>query len=234
MNVRSPRLRSIYADISPSYEVVNHAMTMGLDMLWRRSAADTAVQGGGTRWLDACTGTGEMAAILNHRSNQSMTTIVASDFSMNMISQALAKKHNRRTRFVLAEVASSPFADNCFDLVTTAFATRNLNPDRDSLLKCFREFHRILKPGGRYVSLETSQPRSRPLRLLFHLYVRLAVRPLGYMIARSRPGYDYLSKTIIRFHSAEDLAGILEEAGFSAVDYRRMMFGAVAVHRAVK
>ena len=229
----SKGLRKTFAEISPTYELANHAMTLGLDILWRNKAANTASAEGGSRWLDVCTGTGEMANHLARRA-QDCVTIVAADFSVPMMREATTKPQANHTTFVLADAKSLPFLDSTFDLVTTAFATRNLNVNRQLLVQAFAEFHRVLRPGGRYVSLETSQPPSRPVRKFFHLYVRLAVRPLGYTISRSRSGYGYLSYTIPRFYGAEDLAGILREASFTNVTYQRLLLGAVAIHKAVK
>lgn len=226
-------LRKAFAEISPTYELINHAMTLGLDIVWRNRAAKVATAAGGGLWLDVCTGTGEMANYLARRAHDGVM-IVAADFSMPMMREAMTKRQANRICFLLAEAKSLPFPDDTFDLVTTAFATRNLNVARQSLVQSFGEFNRVLRPAGLYVGLETSQPPSRLIRKLFHLYVRLAVRPLGYTISRSRSGYAYLSHTIPRFYPAEDLADILTEAGFTDVTYQRLLSGAVAIHKASK
>jgi demethylmenaquinone methyltransferase/2-methoxy-6-polyprenyl-1,4-benzoquinol methylase len=98
----------------------------------------------------------------------------------------------------------------------------------------FREFHRVLKPGGRFVNLETSQPHLRPVRFFFRIYVRAFVLPVGRRLSGSREGYAYLSSSIPQFYPPEELAGLLKEAGFSGVTFRRFLFGASAVHIAVK
>jgi demethylmenaquinone methyltransferase/2-methoxy-6-polyprenyl-1,4-benzoquinol methylase len=136
--------------------------------------------------------------------------------------------------YVLAEAAALPFPDASFDLLTVAFATRNLNLSRAVLSGTFREFRRALKPGGRFVNLETSQPRFRPVRHLFRAYVRTFVRPVGCCLSGSSAGYAYLSSSIRQFYPAEELAAILKEAGFSRVTFRRFFFGASAVHVAIK
>jgi demethylmenaquinone methyltransferase/2-methoxy-6-polyprenyl-1,4-benzoquinol methylase len=139
-----------------------------------------------------------------------------------MIRKASEKREAREIAFILADAKSLPFADNTFDLVTTSFATRNLNVNRCGLIESFIEFHRILKPGGRFVSIETSQPPSRPIRKLFHLYVRLTVRPLGYVISRSRAAYAYLSCTMHNFYTADELTDVMREAGFVQVSFQRL------------
>lgn len=229
----SEGVQRLFPEVARNYELVNHAMTLGLDILWRRKTAQVAANGGGSRWLDVCTGTGEMAIYLGRLARHE-TVVMATDFSLPMIRKATKKRDAREIAFILADAKSLPFADNTFGLVTTSFATRNLNVNRRSLIESFREFHRILKPGGRFVSIETSQPPSRPIRKLFHLYVRLTVRPLGYLISRSRAAYTYLSNTVQRFYTADELADVMREAGFAQVSFRRLTLGAAAIHKAIK
>jgi demethylmenaquinone methyltransferase/2-methoxy-6-polyprenyl-1,4-benzoquinol methylase len=92
----------------------------------------------------------------------------------------------------------------------------------------------VLRPGGVLVNVETSQPRSRVFRGLFHAYIKAVVKPIGSRISGYRPGYAYLASTIPRFYAPEDLARILEEAGFSSLAWKRMLWGITAIHRGVK
>ena len=183
----SEGVRKIFAEVPRTYELVNHLLTFGMDMVWRRRAVRIAVKDGGSRWLDVCSGTGETAAYLSRRAPAG-TEVFAADFSEPMLRQAAMKPEAGRIEFLRAEADDLPFDDNSLDLVTISFATRNINTSRNGLLRCFREFHRVLKPGGRFVNLETSQPSSRLLRSLLHVYVRLVVRRLGGAISGSDPG----------------------------------------------
>ena len=229
----SKGIRKVFSEVPYTYELVNHILTWGLDILWRRKAAKVATMEGGTRWIDICSGTGEMAVYLSRLAKRK-TMVVAADFSIPMISKAIVKPEADQIVFILADANVLPFRDGTFDLVTIAFATRNINVSRNILFQCFREFYRILKPGGRLVNLETSQPSSRLVRGLFHLYVRLAVRPLGYIISGSRAGYAYLSHTIPRFYSAGEFVDIIRHIGFVEVTFNHMMLGASAIHKAIK
>lgn len=229
----SKGLRNVFSEVAGRYELVNHAMTWGLDIVWRRKAARLAAAQGGTRWMDMCSGTGEMAVYLDRLAG-GKAEVVAADFSMPMISKAAAKPDAQKVLFTLADAKSLPFPDASFDLVTISFATRNMNLDRENLTRCFSEFHRVLRPGGRFVNVETSQPPSGLVRKLFHFYVRITVKPLGRIISGSSAGYTYLSRTIPRFYEAEELADIMRQAGFPKVGFQRMMFGVVAIHQAVK
>ncbi|MDD5093210.1 MAG: ubiquinone/menaquinone biosynthesis methyltransferase [Dehalococcoidia bacterium] len=194
----SESIQNLFVDIPPNYELINHLITFGQDICWRKKAAKAAASGGGSMWLDACGGTGEMAACLCHLAQEN-TKIIVADFSLPMMSKAMQKPELKGVDFTLADVRHLPFQDNSFDAVTIAFATRNLNSSRDNLLRCFAEFNRVLRPGGRLVILETSQPTSKVIRWLFHVYVRLAVRPLGWLISGSNAAYTYLSSSMRRF-----------------------------------
>jgi len=226
-------IQKIFAEAAHTYELVNHILTWGMDIQWRRRSVKTATMGGGTKWMDVCSGTGEMAAYLS-RLAKNGTTVVSADFSFPMLHEATKKPEADRISFTLADASALPFDDETFDLITISFATRNLNTSRDALLRCFREFHRVLRPGGRFVNLETSQPASAVIRRLFHLYIRTAVASIGSMISGSKSGYTYLSHTIPRFYNAVELADILRQAGFPEVIFHNMMFGMAAIHKAVK
>lgn len=226
-------IRAFYKEVPRTYEAVNHVLTLGLDAAWRRKAARWAAEGGGGAWLDVCSGTGEMAVYLRRLAPPG-TRICASDFSPEMLAVARSKPEAAGIEFVEADVTRLPFQDASFDLVTISFAVRNIAVTREHFRDALREIQRVLKPGGRCVSVETSRPRSRVVRGLYHAYVRAAVRPLGQAISGARAPYAYLSRSIPRFCTADEYAGLLKEAGFSAVEVRPVTMGVVAIHRAVK
>ena len=231
--MKPKEIQKIFSEAAHSYETVNHVLTMGLDMSWRKKAAKHAVQGGGTRWLDVCSGTGNMAALLS-KLGEEKTAIVSQDFCLAMMNKARLKPEAEKISFCISNACKLPFPDNTFDLVTISFATRNINENQDVLVQYFREFYRILRPGGRFVNLETSQPQSKIIRKVFHFYIRLIVAPIGCLISGSKTAYKYLSYSIPLFYSAEELSNILYKAGFKTVSFSRLTFGACAVHTSVK
>lgn len=226
-------IRKIFSEVPETYELVNHVLTFGLDILWRRKAAKMAAQGDGQMWMDVCCGTAEMAIYLKQLAPKE-TRVFACDFSFPMIRKALQKKEASEITFILSDINTLPFSDNTFDLVTISFALRNINLDKEKFLRALKEINRILKPGGRFVAVETSQPSSRLIRKLYHAYVRLAVKPIGQLISGSKSAYTYLSSTIPRFYPAEEFAGILKQAGFAQVSFQRLLLGVTAIHLAVK
>jgi demethylmenaquinone methyltransferase/2-methoxy-6-polyprenyl-1,4-benzoquinol methylase len=232
MEIKSEKrqpLQDLFAEVAPTYERVNRALTFGLDVRWRRKAARIAADGSGGLWMDVCSGTGETAA--NLRALAPLPTrIISLDFCPPMLASAAAKPGGRAIDFVLGDVKALPFPDASLDLITISFATRNINLSREILTRTFAEFRRVLKPGGRFVNVETSQPGLKIVRVLFHAYVRLAVRRVGTLISGSRAGYAYLEATIPKFYSAAELTAIMREAGFAEVRVKRFMLGAAAIH----
>jgi len=241
-------VRKIYREVAPTYELVNHVLTFGMDILWRKRAARLAAKIRANekhasrtsrpfRILDMCCGTGEMVrdlAVRMHGKTAPKAKIYAADGSPSMISRAKNKKHLRTVTFILADAGRLPFPDRTFDLITVSFSTRNLNPNPQAMLSYLQEFIRILKPGGTFLNLETSQPPLPIIRALYHLYIRSVVKPLGYLISGSRGGYNYLSYTMPRFYDAQGFSSLCRRAGFSFVRHRLLFFGVAAIHAAQK
>lgn len=226
-------IQKLYSDVARTYELVNHVLTFGLDRVWRSKAARVASRKGGTHWLDVCSGTGEMALNLSRLAHKN-GKIISVDFSSPMLARGREKRYIPNLSPVIAEASFLPFPDNTFDLVTISFATRNINPNKNVLCNHLQEFLRVLKPGGYFVNLETSQPSSRIVKHLFHLYIKLAVKPLGYLLSGSRAAYSYLASTIPRFYDPQELSSIIKEAGFSRITHQSLFFGAAAIHSAQK
>ena len=228
-------IRNFFKALPATYELINTILTFGLDAIWRRRAVRWAARGknGNRVWLDICTGTGQMARLAGKISSRE-SLIVGADFSHPMLVEAKRKSNGAPILFSGADALHLPFGNQTFDCVTIGFATRNLNSIDGQLPQAFRDFHRVLKPGGCFVNIETSQPKFKFIRFFFHLYVKLTVKPVGKIISGSSPSYAYLANSIRLFHDADKLKEILLDSGFSTVEYKRLLFGAVAIHKAVK
>jgi demethylmenaquinone methyltransferase/2-methoxy-6-polyprenyl-1,4-benzoquinol methylase len=227
-------LQDIFSAVPATYELINHILTLGFDTPVRRYAARCAAahQARPARWLDACTGTGDMARHLAKYAGQD-TLLMASDFTLPMLRYA-GRLKNSSARFMAADSARLPFRDNSFDLVTISFAARNINISSRNLTACLKEFLRVLKPGGRFICLETSQPRSLLLRKLLRLFVQTCVRPVGAAVSGSKAAYAYLSQTVPRFYNADELSEIILESGFGECQYKLVLGGLAAIHRGIK
>ena len=225
-------ISGFYDGIFHYYDAANSFLTLGLDGRWRRAAARLALASGPERILDVCCGTGGLSGEL-HRLSGGSAVVTGLDFNEAML--AVARVKNPGIPFIRGEAGALPFPDGAFDALTVAFAARNLNYGGKGLLKYFREFHRVLGPGGTFVNIETSQPGSHFIRSLFHAFVRLMTAVLvRFLPTEHRAAYGFLAGTIAVFHSPEELSKILLAAGFSKVETARRMFGAIAIHRAIK
>jgi demethylmenaquinone methyltransferase/2-methoxy-6-polyprenyl-1,4-benzoquinol methylase len=131
-------IRNIFSEIPETYELVNHILTFGLDVLWRKRAVKIAVKSGGARWIDVCTGTGETASYLC-RFAKNGTEVYAADFSLPMLREAKEKPEGGCIKFLLSDVENLPFSDNTFDLITISFATRNINRNQNILIRTFKD-----------------------------------------------------------------------------------------------
>ena len=226
-------IQKLFSEVPNTYELINHLLTFGLDIFWRKKAAKIASKIGGNRWLDACCGTGEMVANLRRLAGENIQ-VFAADFSSPMLSKAVQKPEGEQIKFVLSDIKKIPFQNQTFDIVTISFATRNINLNRNILVESFSEFHRILKPDGSFINLETSQPSSILLRKLFHIFIKIFVKPIGSFISGSKASYVYLSNTIPKFYFAEELKEIIHSAGFDEVSYKNLFLGISAIHHGVK
>jgi demethylmenaquinone methyltransferase / 2-methoxy-6-polyprenyl-1,4-benzoquinol methylase len=207
--------------ISPVYDVMNHAMTAGLDRRWRRLAAETVVRPGDAV-LDACCGTGDLA-IAAERAGGRVTGL---DFSEQMLVRARGKSDS--VEWVLGDVTALPFDDASFDAVTVGFGIRNV-PDLEAGLA---ELARVLRPGGRVACLEITRPEGM-LKPFFRLWFDGLV-PLAGKILPGGRAYSYLPASVRRFPGPSDLAAAFGRAGFDGVGWRLMGGGIVALHVGTK
>jgi demethylmenaquinone methyltransferase/2-methoxy-6-polyprenyl-1,4-benzoquinol methylase len=226
-------VKKMFSEVPATYEVTNHILTFWFDKMWRKRAAKIATKADGVLWANMCTGTGEMVCYLR-RLAPTGTRIYGIDFSLPMLKEAKKKRMGKDICFVASDIKTLPFPSGCFDLVTMSFACRNINLNKDILVYSFSEIYRVLKPGGRFVNLETSRPKNLLIRWCFHLYVRLFVKAIGSRISGSRAAYAYLAKTIPRFYSSEELAGLMRQAGCSKSVFEQRLFGVAAIHHGIK
>jgi demethylmenaquinone methyltransferase/2-methoxy-6-polyprenyl-1,4-benzoquinol methylase len=215
--------------IAPRYDLLNSVLSAGIHHSWRTFATRCAALKPGDSVLDVCTGTGDWA-VLARRAVGPSGRVVGLDFSLPMMRSGDAKFQNADVARTQADASRLPFQRETFDAVTVAFGIRNVaETDR-----AFREIARVLKPGGRLVCLEFSEPKQGALRLLYKMYSRAVLPRIGNLISGSSEAYTYLPESVARFRSREDLAGDMRRAGFSDVRYVDLTLGIVCVHVAVK
>ena len=236
-NAKNAPLHGMFNAIPRRYDLLNKIITWGLDRRWRRLAARECVVTAPRRVLDLCCGTGDLT-IAMVKTAKSYTSITGLDYSATMLEVARAKAGARfgagRITFQQAEAGSLPFDDEYFDTVGISFAFRNLTYKNPVARLHLAEIFRVLTPGGRCVIVESSQPRSEIIRWLFHVYLRLFVRPVGAWLSGNPGAYRYLAESAARYYTPDEVRDLLKASGFREVTYRPLAFGVAGIHVAVK
>lgn len=220
------RVRAMFGRIVPRYDLINRLMSFGMDRRWRRLAAERAVSPGALA-LDVGTGTGDLAVELRHAG---AARVLGADFSPGMLVAAARRHGASSVEWLQADVLRLPLPDGMFDCVTNAFVLRNLADLRAGLA----EMARVLKPGGRLVCLDLTQPPTGGIGRAYRLYLERVVPALAGLISRDREAYRYLPASLEGFPDAGALSGLLGETGLSDVYVKKLGAGAVALHVAVK
>ena len=217
--------------IASVYDLLNTVMTAGLHHAWRERAADRAELSAGDAALDLCCGTGDLALELRQRVGPS-GRVVGADFSERMLELANEKAAGRGAADVTFEWADAlelPYSDASFDAVTVGFGVRNLADIGAGL----REMTRVLKPGGRCVILEITQPQKPPLSTFFGIWFDRIVPVLG-RLAGDPEAYEYLPESVRSFPPPEGLARMMDEAGLAKIRYTVLAGGIIAIHSGVR
>ncbi len=220
-------VHSMFSRIAPYYDLMNRLISFSLDQKWRQEMAQGVPNAGLILDLAAGTGDSTLALLKAKRGAK----VVALDFCEEMLKRAKPKLGKFEGRFALVQgdALDLPFADKSFDGVISAFAMRNLSDLRAAL----REIFRVIKPEGFFICLEISSP-PEPLRFAFNFYFGRLVPFMGKIVARNPEAYNYLPQSVAQFVTPVEFAGLMEEAGFKEVKFRRLFPWAVVLHRGFK
>lgn len=229
----SSGVAEMFDHIVPTYDLLNHLLSLGQDHFWRRRAAEMLDRKAELRVADLATGTGDLLIALLRR-RPGMARAAGVDISERMLARCREKlrKHGLDDRIDLwrADASTTPFPDGTFDVVTMAFGIRNTS-DAGTTLK---EIRRILRPGGIALILEFSLPTNRILKWCHLKYLRFAVPFLGALVSGDHRAYRYLDESIERFCRSEDLTGLMGRTGFREVSVVPLTFGVASIYRGMK
>ncbi len=223
----------LFDRIAPTYNILNHILSLGQDFYWRRKLAECIDKKHKLRVLDLATGTGDLLISLLRR-NPNIVEAIGLDISENMLALCRKKitKHNltKRASLVHADANSCPFADETFDVITMSFGIRN-TPDP---FKTLGEIRRLLKPGGTVLILEFSMPSNRILRNCYLLYLRRFVPLLGRIISGDDHAYKYLNTSIENFVNVKNFRYLMLKADFSNVRATPLTLGVIGLYLGYK
>ena len=228
----SRRVREMFTQIAPRYDLLNHVLSLQMDRMWRSRTAkilQPILDRADAKILDLCCGTGDLAFALGRRARGK---VWGADFAHTMLVRARAKAEesavsgSRTIPFVESDALQLPFADSSFDLVTAAFGFRNLANYEAGL----REIGRVLKSDGTIAILEFTEPEPGWFGDLYRWYFRSVLPRLGGMISGDQAAYRYLPKSVSRFFQPEELKELMGRCGYAVVEARVWTGGTVALH----
>lgn len=227
------KVATMFGRIAGWYDFLNHFLSFGLDIVWRRRLVShlRLPEGGRSRLLDLAAGTLDVS--LEAARRHGLCRVAAADFCLPMLKEGARKLSRRNVRSidpVQADGRALPFADESFDAASIAFGIRNIRPREEA----YAELLRVLKPGGRLCILEFGSGRQRIMGGLYNFYLNFLLPAIGKIFSKDDGAYRYLADTILAFPDADTLAGELKRAGFASVYYEKLTFGIVVVHVAVK
>ena len=230
---KAEKVAEVFHSVASSYDLMNDLMSAGIHRLWKRMTIQMSGVRRGHKVLDIAGGTGDLAAKFS-RIVGSEGQVVLADINDSMLKVGRDRLIDRgvvnNIQFAQANAQYLPFPDNTFDVITIAFGLRNVT-DKDMAL---RSMNRVLKPGGKLLVLEFSQPPSTLLSKIYDSYSFSLLPKLGQLFAKDSDSYQYLAESIRMHPDQETLKSMVENAGFSNCDYHNMTGGIVALHRGVK
>ena len=231
------RIRQMFGAIAGWYDFLNHFLSLGIDIWWRKKTVELVPPTGTEPILDVCTGTGDLA-IAYWRAGEQKTPVVGTDFTHQMLVRARDKGLKARTSpeaaalsFVEADTMHLPLPADTFQLVSVAFGIRNVTDYKAGI----REMVRVCQPGGRVAILEFSRPTNSVLGKLYLFYFRHVLPKLGQWFSKSEhSAYNYLPASVLQFPSGDEFAKEMADCGLNQVTCHPMTFGICTLYRGIK
>ena len=213
-------VRGLFATIADRYDLITAVLSYGQDARWKKKLVSLADVRPGERALDLAAGTGDIALAVAARGAKT----IGLDITHRMLQLAAAK--SRAATFITGDMISLPFASRSFDLVTTGYGLRNV-PDLDAAID---EVARVLKPGGRLLSLDFNRPESAVVRAAYLAYLSVVGATLGWLLHGDPDTYRYIPASIRRYPGARGVADRLAARGFDHVAVIPLLFGLMTLH----
>ena len=229
---KTEQVRQMFDAIAPAYDFMNRAMTLGIDIWWRRLAVKRLKRIAPAQILDVATGTGDFAIQLNDSLHPQHITGI--DLSQGMLDEARRKVKGKGLEstitFEQGDCMALPMQDNTFDAVTVAFGVRNF----EHLQQGYQEMARVLRPGGILCVLELSTPTNPLIRWFYDLYTLHIIPAIGSMKSGDKSAYRYLPQSIAAVPQGDDMLQLMRNAGLKEATFRRLTLGVCTIYTAVK
>jgi len=229
---KKEQVADMFNNISKTYDFLNHFMSLGIDIIWRKKAINELKKDQPKLILDVATGTGDFA--FEALSILKPEKIIGVDISQGMlnIAQQKIEKRNMSDQFEvkLGDSEKLPFDADIFDAVTVAYGVRNF----EDLEKGLTDIQRVLKPGGKAVVLEFSKPKVFPVKQLYKFYFNYITPGIGKLFSKDSRAYSYLPESVAAFPDGEKFIAIMDKAGFKNTKCRPLAFGICSIYTGVK
>ena len=228
---KKEQVAEMFDNISPKYDFLNHFLSMGIDIQWRKKVVKLIAKSGAKNILDIATGTGDLAIAMSKINPEKITGL---DLSAGMLKVGIEKIKERNLdsliEMIQGDSENLPFQDNTFDAITVSFGVRNF----ENLGKGLSEIYRVLKPEGTFVILEFSQPQKFPMKQLYGFYSKYILPTLGKMISSDSSAYTYLPESVEAFPYGKKLLDILKNTGFINETAKELTFGISTIYHSNK
>jgi demethylmenaquinone methyltransferase / 2-methoxy-6-polyprenyl-1,4-benzoquinol methylase len=228
---KKSQVATMFNNIAGKYDFLNHFLSAGIDIIWRKKAVSLLVSEKPKQMLDIATGTADFA-IESLRLNPEK--IIGVDISEGMLAvgrEKISKKGlSNKIELMYGDSEDLPFEDNTFDAITVAFGVRNF----ENLKQGLSEMNRVLKPGGTAVVLEFSKPRSFPMKQLYQFYFKNILPLVGKLVSKDNAAYTYLPESVQAFPDGEDFISIFKEVGFKSTKWHSLTFGISSIYTGKK
>ena len=227
-NGKGEMVRGMFNDIAPTYDKLNHILSLDIDKLWRKRVVRIVRKLGAKHIMDMATGTGDLAIAMARKIEGS--TIYGADFSSEMLAVAKQKIEqlglSKRISLTECNAEDIPLADEVVDAATVAFGVRNFEHQKEALT----EMMRTIKKGGHLIVLEFSNPKCAIVRWFYRLYSHYILPAVGRLVSKHATAYTYLPDSIDKFASPEQFAALLKEVGFDRIERKSQSMGIAHIY----
>lgn len=229
---KKEQVADMFNNISGTYDFLNHFMSLGIDIIWRKKAIRLLKKSSPQYLLDVATGTGDFAIeAINILNPEKVIGVDISEGMLDVAKKKIAKKGlEGKFEVQLGDSEGLSFADNTFDAVTVAFGVRNF----EHLEKGLSDMCRVLKPGGKAVILEFSKPKGFPVKQLYNFYFHRITPFIGRLFSKDSTAYGYLPESVAKFPDGREFTDILQRAGFSESRAFPQTFGVCTIYIGTK
>ncbi len=229
---KKEQVAKMFNNISSTYDFLNHFLSLGIDIIWRKKAIKELLADRPKLILDVATGTGDFA--FEAISTLKPDNIIGVDISRGMLDVAEQKIKKRDLSHIfevrLGDSERLLFEDNTFDAVTVAYGVRNF----ENLEKGLSDIYRVLKPGAKAVILEFSQPKRFPIKQLYNFYFNYITPAIGKLFSKDNSAYAYLPESVAAFPDGEKFTKLMQQVGFKQPKCRPLAFGICSIYTGVK